>query len=372
MTELKMTNDEYKHYQRHLSLTGFGVEKQLLLKKASVLVIGAGGLGCPMLQYLAAAGVGTIGIVDYDVVDQSNLQRQILYGYEDIGESKAEAAAKRLNSLNPHIKVKVHKVRFDESNALDLVSGYDVVADGSDNFKTRYLVNDACVMAGKPLSFAAIFQYDGQLSVFNYKGGPTYRCLFPEPPQAGMVPNCSQTGVLGVLPGVLGCLQATEVIKIITGVGEALSGKLLLFDLLGQTQNVLKFSLQKENLALKELKPIVEEYCEFIPESEVVTPRELEKLLLANDVQLIDIREPWEIELCCVDGAKSILVEELADEDALDGLDLNQLTVLICKVGQRSDLAIEEFKTYGFKNIKNLEGGLLQWSEDTERDFPKY
>ncbi len=354
-----MTNEEQKRYNRHILLPEIGMEGQEKLKKSSVFVIGAGGLGCPVLLYLAAAGVGKIGIADFDVVDESNLQRQILYTTEDIGLSKAEQAKQRLALLNPFIKIEAHKIKISRENILELLKEYDVVIDGSDNFATRYLVNDACVILNKPLVFGSIFKFEGQVSVFNYKGGPTYRCLYPEPPKDGEVPNCSEIGVMGVLPGITGTLQANEVIKIITGAGAVLSGKLVMFDALSMNFNTISFKVIPENRSIKELIDY-EVFC-GVSESKTdqISAQEL-KLKIEQGIlfQLVDVRNEEEFERFNI-GGKLIPLSEL--EGRRNEISSDTEIVLICQSGKRSEKAAEILKKYKLDKIYNLAGGLNSW-----------
>ncbi len=372
----ELSAGEILRYQRHLTLPGFGQAAQLKLKAARVLVIGAGGLGCPVLQYLATAGVGTLGIVDDDQVSRSNLQRQILYTDADVGRMKAEAAAGRLQAMNPDIRCVVHATRLTEANALELVQDYDVVIDGSDNFATRYLVNDACVLAGKPLVYGALYTFQGQASVFNYNGGPTYRCLFPEPPDPKNAPNCSEIGVLGVLPGLIGVIQATEAIKLITGVGELLSGKLLIFDALTMSQNLVRFQRVPEQAEVTELKTI--EYACAAPVSDAVEeirPAELQVQLADGGLQLVDVRETWEREICQLDSVHVPLDAILSGsaDFAAAGIDPERPVYLYCKGGVRSLKAAEAMRTqYGFSQVKSLRGGILAWAEAVDPRLQTY
>jgi molybdopterin/thiamine biosynthesis adenylyltransferase/rhodanese-related sulfurtransferase len=354
-----MTNEEQKRYNRHIILPEIGIEGQEKLKKSSVFVIGAGGLGCPVLLYLAAAGVGKIGIADFDVVDESNLQRQVLYTKEDIGLSKAEQAKKRLQLLNPFIKIEAHKIKISRENILELLKEYDIVVDGSDNFATRYLVNDACIILNKSLVFGSIFKFEGQVSVFNYKEGPTYRCLYPEPPKDGEVPNCSEIGVIGVLPGIVGTLQANEVIKIITGAGNVLSGKLLMFDALSMNFNSISFKATPENRNIKELIDY-EVFCGVAEtNTNQISAKELKlKMEKENTFQLIDVRNEEEFERFNI-GGKLIPLSEL--EGRINEILLDAEVVLICQSGKRSEKAAEILKKYKFSKLYNLTGGLNSW-----------
>ena len=358
---------EIARYQRHLSLPGFGPAAQERLKASSVLVIGAGGLGCPALLYLAAAGVGRIGIVDSDRVELSNLQRQVLFQTGDAGSLKAEAAAKRLQALNPLIAFEVHPVRFTRDNALDLVRSFALVVDGSDNFATRYLVNDACVIADRPLVYGAIQGFDGQVSVFNFQGGPTYRCLFPEPPEPGTVPSCNENGVLGVLPGLIGTMQACEAIKILAGIGEPLSGKLLLLNALTMTTSSLSLTPDPENKKIKDLPP--EGYGETCavppPAPEEIEPADLRALLAAGKTpQLIDVREGWERALAKIDPSVHVPLGHLerGDLSGLEAYNPALPTVVYCAHGRRSLRGMQILKTrHGFTSISSLQGGQAGW-----------
>jgi molybdopterin/thiamine biosynthesis adenylyltransferase/rhodanese-related sulfurtransferase len=350
-----MTNEELKRYARHIILSEIGLEGQQKLKQAKVLVIGAGGLGCPVLQYLTAAGVGTIGIVDFDKVDDSNLQRQVLYSSEDVGKTKAQIAKEKLGKQNPYINLIAHVTQLTSANALEIISLYDIVVDGSDNFATRYLVNDACVMLNKILVFGSIFKFDGQVSVFNYKDGPTYRCLYPEPPADGEVPNCAEVGVVGVLPGIIGTLQANEVIKIIVGVGDVLSGKLLAFNALTMQFNTFGISVNPAN---KEINKLID-YNIFCGSTFEISADELkEKIKSKQDFQLLDVRELKEYELKNI-GGKLIPLNELIAN--IDKLSKEKEIVVHCASGVRSKKAISILKENGFIKVYNLKNGLLDF-----------
>jgi len=355
-----MNNEELKRYNRHLILPEIGNEGQEKLKNASVFVVGAGGLGCPALLYLAAAGVGKIGIADFDTVDISNLQRQVLYTTEDIGLSKAAQAKKRIQLLNPLVDVSVYTERLDNKNILEYIKSYDIIIDGSDNFATRYLVNDACVILDKPLVYGSIFKFEGQVSVFNYKNGPTYRCIFPEPPGAGEVPNCSEIGVLGVLPGMIGTMQANEAIKIITGIGNTLSGKLLLFNALNMEFNTISFSLVPENKNITHLIDY-ELFCgnenKYI-ENELTADELRHKLTTEKDLFILDVRNPDEYERFNIGG---ILIPLPELESLKNKIPLNKEIVVICQSGKRSLIAIEKLKDWGHPKLFNLTGGLNKW-----------
>lgn len=388
---MEFSNDELGHYSRHLSIPEFGVEGQKKLKAAKVVAVGTGGLGAPMLQYLAAAGVGTIGIVDFDKVEASNLHRQVLFGASDVGRPKVEVTKERLQEINPHINIQVHETRLTSDNALEILEEYDVVADGTDNFPTRYLINDACVMLDKPNVHGSIFQFEGQLSVFNYineegERGPNYRDLFPEPPPPGLVPSCAEAGVLGVLPGIIGCLQASEVIKIITGIGDPLSGQLFLFDAQDFSTRKVKVKKNEDNPLTGENPEITEliDYEAFcgvpsangeeeqedskVPE---ITVQEYKSLLESGeDVQLIDVREPYEVEIAEM-GGELIPLKTVADN--ADKISRDKKVVVHCRSGKRSADAIKELQEkYGFDNLYNLKGGILAWSEEIDESIPQY
>lgn len=347
---MKLTNAEQKQYSRHLILDKIGEAGQLKLKQSKVLVIGAGGLGCPVLQYLTAAGVGTIGIIDNDVVDQSNLQRQILYTFDDIGKSKAETAAKRLKKLNPFIHFNIYNEKLTKFNAISLFEKYDVIVDGSDNFATRYLTNDVSILTKKPLVYGAIFKFEGQVSVFNYKGSASYRCLYPTPPKPEESPNCSEIGVLGILPGIIGSLQANEVIKIICGIGEVLANKLLMYDTLSMRQMILKFE-KSEKANITELEKDYEFFCGIKTIEKEITLLELQNNL--KEYNLLDVREDWEREQYHI-GGQHIPLGELSERFTEIAIDKN--VVVYCKSGRRSQGAIaflkEQLNTITFLNLK--------------------
>ncbi|MBS1609759.1 MAG: molybdopterin-synthase adenylyltransferase MoeB [Bacteroidetes bacterium] len=382
---IKFTREELARYDRHIIIPDFGLEAQKKLKTAKVLVIGSGGLGSPVLLYLAAAGVGTIGIVDFDVVDDSNLQRQVLFGVDEIGKLKAEAARNRLEALNPYIDIVVHNTRLTSENALSIIRQYDVVADGTDNFPTRYLVNDACVLLDKPNVYASIFQFEGQVSVFNYvnqKGerGPNYRDLYPTPPPPGLVPSCAEGGVLGVLPGIIGSLQALEVIKVVTGVGELLNGRFYIFDALNFESRTFKIKrnpanpLNGTNPTIKELIDY-EQFCGLKPNEKTavkeITVSELYDWQIKGEpIQLIDVREPHEYDIVNI-GAELIplgTVSANADRIAKD-----RKVVIHCKVGGRSAKAVQELQDkFGFTNLYNLKGGILAYIDEVQPELTKY
>ena len=375
---------ELARYNRHIIIPGFGMEAQEKLKKAKVLVVGAGGLGSPVLLYLAAAGIGTIGIVECDVVDDSNLQRQVLYGTADVGTAKAEAAKKRLLSLNPHIHIIIHDTELRSSNAMDIISAYDIVADGTDNFPTRYLVNDACVLMDKPNVYASIYQFEGQVAVFNYvdssgERGPNYRDLYPVPPEPGEVANCSEAGVLGVLPGIIGSMQALEVIKIAAQTGDVLSGRLFLFDALSFETRTFNISRNPENPingSNPTLRALIdyEQFC-GVPAMEKkiknVSPEQLQDWQEEGIVyQLIDVREQQEYDLVNLGG---LLIPLDTIGDLPQKIDKDKKVVIHCKSGGRSAKAVRLLEEkYGFTNLYNLEGGLIACIYALELDLPVY
>ena len=383
MSNITFSQAELERYSRHLIIPEFNIEGQRKLKAAKVLVVGSGGLGSPLLLYLAAAGVGTIGIVDFDVVDESNLQRQVLFGVENVGQPKVEAAKKRIEDLNPHIQVNIYNTHLNSENALDIIKDYDVVADGTDNFPTRYLVNDACCILGKTNVYASIFRFDGQVSVFNYKKkngewGPNYRDLFPEPPPPGLVPSCAEGGVIGVLPGIVGSLQANEVIKVITGIGEPLVGRLFLFDALRFETRVLKIAKNPD------LEPITEliDYVQFcgMPDEEAaaevkpvkeISVQDFQKLLDEKaDFQLIDVREPHEYDIVALDGELIPLGDILQNSNKIQK---DKQVIIHCRSGARSATAIRELEAnFGFDNLYNLKGGVKAYAEEIDTSLPVY
>ncbi|OHX66954.1 HesA/MoeB/ThiF family protein [Flammeovirga pacifica] len=352
-----LTKEEYKRYDRHIRLKEMGVEGQQKLKNATVLIIGAGGLGCPVSQYLAAAGVGHLIIVDHDVVSISNLQRQIMFTTEDVGKPKAEVIQKRLNAMNPHVKVTTILQQFNTKNALDIIAQADVIVDGTDNFSSRYLINDACVIQNKPLVSASIQGFDGQLSVFNYNEGPTYRCIFPNPPSAEEAPNCNEIGVVGAMVGVLGTMQATEVIKLITNVGKCLSGELLLISGLDMSFQTLKF---KKNTKVANITTLGEYNFDFcaVPDEEIeITYSQLEELLTQEGTVLVDVREAYEREIDDIGGIH-IPLPEL--EDSIEEIPSSKNLIFYCQSGKRSLAAVDLYKKNSKKslNILSLKGGL--------------
>ena len=371
-----LSPEELRRYARHLALPEFGRGGQEKARRASVLVVGAGGLGSPMLLYLAAAGIGRIGIVDFDRVDETNLQRQVLYTIADIGKPKAATAREKLLTLNPHIEVEVHEERLTSENALSIISRYDIVADGTDNFPTRYLVNDACVLAGKVNVYASIFRFEGQVSVFNFleedgSRGPNYRDLFPTPPPPELVPNCAEGGVLGVLPGIIGSMQASEVIKVATGVGEPLSGRLFLFDAATFTTRTLKIR-KDPNLVIDKLIDY-EQFCAPHPKAPVpqISVRELKKMMEEGaNYQLIDVREPYEYDIANLGGE---LIPPDQIEQQAGRISKDKKAILHCRSGKRSADAIRKLQQLGdFDNLYNLEGGILAWAREIDLEMMQY
>src|SRR5215204_4669012 len=383
-SEIQFSREELARYNRHIIIPEFGLESQRKLKAAKVLVVGSGGLGSPVLLYLAAAGVGTLGIIDFDVVDDSNLQRQILFGVESIGAPKVEAARERLLALNPHIKIQLYNEQLTSKNALDVIKEYHVVADGTDNFPTRYLVNDACILTGKPNVYASIFQFEVQVSVFNYRNakgeaGPNYRDLYPTPPPPGLVPSCAEGGVLGVLPGIIGSLQALEVIKVITGVGDVLSGRFFNFDAITFESRTFKIKRSPANPLNGENPTITQliDYERFCGVKAVekpikeVTAKELYDLQVrGEDIQIIDVREPHEYEIANIGGDLIPLATVSANADKIDR---NKKVIVHCKMGGRSAKAIHELEeNFGFTNLYNLKGGILGWIDEVQPELTKY
>ena len=380
----EFSKEELARYDRHIIIPEFGMEAQKKLKAARVLVVGSGGLGSPVLLYLAAAGVGKIGIVDFDVVDDSNLQRQVLFGVDEVGQPKVDAARKRLEGLNPHIEIVTYNTQLNSKNALDIIRDYDVVADGTDNFPTRYLVNDACVLLDKPNVYASIFQFEGQVSVFNQKDkngvpGPNYRDLYPTPPPPGLVPSCAEGGVLGVLPGIIGSLQALEVIKIVTGVGETLSGRFFIFDALNFETRTFQIKrspdnpLNGQNPSIRELIDY-EQFCGLKTAEKPIkeiTARELYQWQVEGEnFQLIDVREPHEYEIVNINGE---LIPLATVASQADRLARDKKVVVHCKMGGRSAKAIRELEEkFGFENLYNLKGGILGYIDEIQPELTKY
>jgi sulfur-carrier protein adenylyltransferase/sulfurtransferase len=376
-----LSNEEIRRYSRHLIMPEVGMEGQKKLKAARVLAIGAGGLGSPLTLYLAAAGVGTIGLVDFDVVDDSNLQRQILFGASDVGRPKLEAAAERLRGVNPHVRLVPYEERLTSENALRIFRDFDVVADGTDNFPTRYLVNDACVLLGKPNVYASIFRFEGQASVFWAEKGPCYRCLYPEPPPAGLVPSCAEGGVLGILPGLLGVVQATETIKLVLNSGEPLIGRLLLVDALSMRFRELKLRKNPECVICGPRPSITklvdyEAFCGVEPEAAAAGIPEVSvedfKAMRdrRQDVVLVDVREPHEVAICAIPGSVNIPLGTLPE--SLNRLSTADEIVVHCKSGARSARAVQQLRQAGFKKVRNLAGGISRWAEVIDPSMPRY
>jgi sulfur-carrier protein adenylyltransferase/sulfurtransferase len=378
--------DEVERYARHITLPDVGWEGQQRLRQARVAIVGAGGLGSPASLYLAAAGVGTLGIIEFDAVDRSNLQRQVLYGTSDIGRPKIEAAADRLRDLNPHVNVVAHADRLTRHNALDVLRDYDIVIDGTDNFPTRYLVNDACVMLGRPYVYGSILRFEGQVSVFDAARGPCYRCLFREPPPPGLVPSCAEGGVLGVLPGIIGSLQALEAIKIIVGAGDALIGRLVLFDALTFRWRELRLKKHAECPVCGEDPSVtelidydafcgvgatpMEQQSQAVPQ---ITPAELkERLDRGDELVLVDVREPfeWDISNLEAHGARLIPLDQVIDRS--DEISRDADVVVYCRSGSRSAGAIRQLRQHGFSRLWNLKGGINAWAEHVDPSLPTY
>lgn len=381
----ELSHEEILRYSRHLLIPEVGLEGQRKLKASSALVIGTGGLGSPVALYLAAAGVGRIGLVDFDVVDTSNLQRQVIHGASTIGKLKVESARAKLLDLNPDIQIDIYNEPFTSGNAIRIAKDYDVIIDGTDNFPTRYLTNDVCVFLGKPNVYGSIFRFDGQLSVFDARQGPCYRCLFPEPPPPGLVPSCAEGGVLGVLPGTIGTLQATEALKVLLGIGEPMIGKLLLYNALDMSFDFVKLKKNPKcrvcgpNADIKELIDY-EEFC-GIPgrdhEEEGsagagwdITATELAARIKTGHLKLLDVREPHELEISALPNAVNIPLGQLAGR--LTELDSAEEMVIFCKAGTRSARALELLVSAGFKKVKNLKGGINAWAKDVDESLPIY
>jgi adenylyltransferase/sulfurtransferase len=372
---------ELLRYSRHLVLPQVGLDGQQRLKAARVLLVGAGGLGSPLALYLAAAGVGTLGLVDFDVVDLSNLQRQVLYGTGDVGRAKLAAAAERIRTTNPHVHVETFDTRLTSTNALEIIDEFDIVADGTDNFATRYLVNDACVLLGKPNVFGSVFRFDGQASVFATADGPCYRCLYPEPPPSGLVPDCAEGGVLGVLPGLIGTIQAIETLKLALRIGTTLAGRLLLVDALRLRFRTVEVRRDPRCPACgtREIRELIdyEQFCgqagsgvvgADVPE---IWPRELAARLAAGDpIALIDVREPHERAIARIEGSIHVPMSSL--DTLLPSFDPTREIVVLCKGGARSAQAVRRMRQAGFTNVRNLAGGIDRWSVDVDPDVPRY
>jgi len=380
---VELSNDEIARYSRHLIMPEVALDGQKKLKAAKVLTVGTGGLGSPLALYLAAAGIGTIGIVDFDVVDESNLQRQIIHGTSDVGRPKVESARDKIKDINPNVEVRVHEEALTSENALEIFADYDVIVDGTDNFPTRYLVNDACALLGKPNVYGSIFRFEGQASVFWAEEGPCYRCLYPEPPPPGLVPSCAEGGVLGILPGAIGVVQATEAVKLILGIGEPLIGRLMLYDALGMSFREMKLRKDPgcpicgENPTVTELIDY-EEFC-GIPQANAVaqengvpeiTVKELkQKMDDGEPISVLDVREPHEYEVANI-GVKLVPLGELPRR--LAEFDQNENFAIHCKTGGRSAKAVKLLQDAGFGNVYNVKGGITAWSEEIDPSVPKY
>lgn len=383
-TKPELNNDEVARYSRHLIMPEVGMDGQLKLKSASVLCIGAGGLGSPVAMYLGAAGVGRIGIVDFDVVDYSNLQRQVIHGTPDVGRSKLDSARDRLNAINPEVTVETHDVALSSENALELLANYDVIVDGTDNFPTRYLVNDACVILGKPNVYGSIFRFEGQASVFATKDGPCYRCLYPEPPPPGLVPSCAEGGVLGILPGVVGTIQATEAVKLIIGVGEPLINRFMIYDALRMKFRELKLQKDPDCPVCGETPTVTElidyeQFCgitgaateDVSSEALDTTVEDLKTRIDGKDeVLVLDVREPQEFQICRIPGSTLIPLNDLPQR--LAELEGYKDMVVHCKSGVRSAKAVKLLHEAGFSDAKNLRGGILAWIDEIDPSLPKY
>jgi adenylyltransferase/sulfurtransferase len=380
---LTLSHEEIQRYSRHLIMPEVGMEGQLKLKAAKVLLIGTGGLGAPLGMYLAAAGIGRIGLVDFDVVDHSNLQRQIIHGTKDVGRKKLDSAAETMLDINPHITIDRHDTALSSENALGIVKDYDIVIDGTDNFPTRYLVNDACVLLKKPNVYGSIFRFEGQASVFAYEGGPCYRCLYPEPPPPGLVPSCAEGGVLGILPGLIGVVQATEAVKLILGSGEPLVGRLLLYDALAMRFRELRLRRNPECPVCGDHPTVTKliDYHQFCgvpsaaqPQTGLmndIEPVEVkQKIDRGDEFLLVDVREPHEYQICSIPTAKLIPLGDLPKR--LNELDPEAEIVAHCKSGVRSAKAVDLMRQAGFRNVRNMKGGILAWSDKVDPTVPKY
>jgi sulfur-carrier protein adenylyltransferase/sulfurtransferase len=389
---IELSHEEVQRYSRHLIMPEVGVSGQKKLKAASILLIGAGGLGSPLGMYLAAAGIGRIGLVDYDVVDYTNLQRQIIHGTSDVGRPKLLSAMERIHDINPHVQVDGYEVPLTSANALEIIEPYDIVIDGTDNFPTRYLTNDACVLLDKPNVYGSIFRFEGQASVFYAQEGPCYRCLFPEPPPPGLVPSCAEGGVLGVLPGTIGAIQATEAIKLIIGQGESLIGRLLLYDALSMTFDEV-FLRKNPNCPVCGENPTVTELIDYelfcgMPahdrslygaveddgaDVEQITPQALQQRLVAGDIlQIIDVREPHEWEIANLANLGAILIPQNEILEHMGELDMTRDIVVMCRSGVRSANVIRELQKHGFQRLLNLEGGINEWAREVDGRLPVY
>jgi molybdopterin/thiamine biosynthesis adenylyltransferase/rhodanese-related sulfurtransferase len=377
----QLTQEEILRYSRHLIIPEVGVEGQRRLKAARVLMVGAGGLGSPIGLYLAAAGVGTLGIVEADVVDTTNLQRQILHGTKDVGRKKVESARDRIKDVNPHVEVVPHEAWLSSENALEIIAGYDLVVDGTDNFATRYLVNDACVLLGKPNVYGSIFRFEGQSTVFCTTDGPCYRCLYPQPPPPGLVPSCAEGGVLGILPGLVGVIQATETVKLLAGIGEPLVGRLLLVDAARMEFRTVRLRKDPRCPACgtREIRALIDyqQFCGIRPHEEethgvpTITVSELAaRRKRGDDFDLVDVREPHEWDIGRIEGARLAPLSRFAD--ALSTFDSARDVVVYCKSGGRSARAAKALQDAGFRRVWNLAGGILRWSEEIDPTVPRY
>jgi molybdopterin/thiamine biosynthesis adenylyltransferase/rhodanese-related sulfurtransferase len=385
VAEASLSKEEILRYSRHLIMPEVGMEGQLKLKQARVLLVGAGGLGAPLGLYLAAAGIGKIGLVDFDVVDFTNLQRQVIHGTKDVGKKKLDSAFETMRDINPFVELVGHETALSSDNAMEIFSGYDIVVDGTDNFPTRYLVNDACVLLNKPNVYGSIFRFEGQATVFAYEGGPCYRCLYPEPPPPGLVPSCAEGGVLGILPGVIGLIQATETVKLILGIGQTLVGRLMLYDALNMKFRELKLRKNPECPVCGDHRTVTKliDYVQFcgVPHQEGpaepiaasgdIEPTEVKtKLDRGDKFTLIDVREPHEFQICRIPGSTLIPLGELPKR--VGELDQNAEIVAHCKSGARSAKAVDFLKQAGFKSVRNMKGGILAWSDKVDPSVPKY
>jgi adenylyltransferase/sulfurtransferase len=380
--ETTLSKDEILRYSRHLIMPEVGMEGQLKLKNASVLLVGTGGLGAPTALYLAAAGIGRIGLVDFDVVDYTNLQRQVIHGTKDVGKPKIDSAIESMRDINPFVQLDRHEVALTSENALEILKDYDIIVDGTDNFPTRYLVNDACVLLKKPNVYGSIFRFEGQATIFAYPGGPCYRCLYPEPPPPGLVPSCAEGGVLGILPGIIGLVQATETVKLILGAGQPLIGRLMLYDALAMKFRELKLRRDPDCPMCGDHPTITklidyQQFCgipqhqEAVPVTGEIDAVELKaKLDRGDDFKLIDVREPHEFQICRIPGSTLIPLGELPKH--LNELDPSAEYVMHCKMGGRSAKAVDLMRQSGFKKVRNMTGGILAWSDKVDPTVPKY
>ena len=389
---VELSHEEIQRYSRHLIMPEVGMSGQKKLKAASVLLIGTGGLGSPLAMYLAAAGIGRLGLVDYDIVDYTNLQRQIIHGTKDVGRSKLQSAKETILDINPHVQVDSYEVPLTSANALEILAPYDIIIDGTDNFPTRYLTNDACVLLGKPNVYGSIFRFEGQASVFYADEGPCYRCLFPEPPPPGLVPSCAEGGVLGVLPGTIGAIQATEAIKLIIGQGQSLIGRLLLYDALDMTFDEVRLR-KNPNCPVCGPNPTITELIDYeqfcgmpahdrslyvtaenvdtaVPQ---ITPAELKRRLDNGDVlQIVDVREPHEWEISNLEDLGAFLVPQNEILEHMGELNMTRDIVVMCRSGARSASVIRELQKHGFQRLLNLEGGINEWAREVDGSLPVY